>query len=212
LEASASKQYINNNINPLYTDILSSGRTKQQLLNAMRKTLWSTECVTKAKRSAYSKLRYDKKGGGKSLILSDGHTLSDAIEEAYVKLLGNTRKNLEWYPDCWITFLYMGRACDDKQVSPMFNGGLLPKDIATIVGPNEVIARVGSKTARKMYYNQINSGVSSTSGSEQSTKRKRSNTKTLDLQKTEDIDHDEKKSLSKLLTLKREKVMIICSQ
>ncbi len=56
-QTSAIKQYINNNINPLYTDILPSGKTKQQLLNAMRKTLWFTECVTKAKRSAYSKLR-----------------------------------------------------------------------------------------------------------------------------------------------------------
>ncbi len=56
-------------INPLYTDDLASGRTKQQLLNAIRRTLWLTECISKAKKSVYHKMRYDKKSGEKSLII-----------------------------------------------------------------------------------------------------------------------------------------------
>ena len=52
-------------------------------------------------------MRYDKKSGEKSLVLSDKLTLSDAIEAAYLKMRGNIKKNLEWYPDSWITFLML---------------------------------------------------------------------------------------------------------
>ena len=155
-EADICKRYINNNINPLYTDDLPSGRTKQQLFNSIRRTLWLTECVTKARKSAYNKMRYDKKSGEKSLVLSDELTLSDAIEAAYLKMRGNSKKNLEWYPDCWITFLMLGRGCEDKKVSQLFNGGMLAKDSAQVFGPNEIIAKVGSKAARKVYYEQTN--------------------------------------------------------
>ena len=54
-EADICKRYINNNINPLYTDDLPSGRTKQQLFNSIQRTLWLTECVSKARKSAYNK-------------------------------------------------------------------------------------------------------------------------------------------------------------
>ena len=68
-EVDEVKRYINNVLNPLFKDI-PSGRSVQQLLNAIRRNIWCTECVKKARKSAHQKILYTKKTGEKSLTIS----------------------------------------------------------------------------------------------------------------------------------------------
>ena len=64
LEVEECKRYINNVLNPLFNEKnLPSGRSMQQLLNAIRRNIWCTECVKKARKSAYQKIGYTKKSG-----------------------------------------------------------------------------------------------------------------------------------------------------
>ena len=126
---------------------------------------------------------------------------------------GNIKKNLEWFPDCWVTFLMMGRGCEDGKVSQLFTGGIPAKDSAQVLGPNEVITRLGSKSARKAYYTQINSSTPTTAsnGSSMQQRKKKRKIVTPDFSVCSSVSSAEKerKSLSARLALLREKVSII---
>jgi hypothetical protein len=157
-EVEEVKRYINNVLNPLYdADKLPSGRNVQQLLNAIRRNLWCTESVKKARKSAYQKIGYTKKNGQKSILLCDDLTLSDAIEAQYLKFRGNIKKNLEWFPDCWISFLLMGKPIGLDKASDLFMGGFAPMTVAKTVAPISSIAGMVSKETRKMHYRSIHS-------------------------------------------------------
>jgi hypothetical protein len=161
-----AKRFINNDVNPLYgKGILPSGRTKQQLLNAIRRNLWCTECVFKARKSTHYAISHKKNNGNASLVLTESFTLSDSIEANYIKFKGNIKRNLEWYPDAWICFLIMGRAKGVGCASLLFNSGLPAEATSNVISPSQVILNLGRKDARRRVHSQIQA-TSSTSNND----------------------------------------------
>lgn len=151
--AKECKEVINNRLNPAWLDTLPSGCTQTAFLIALRRTLWHDFCLDAARQSVRARTTVKLKGGEPSLRLSEEFTRDDAIEAAYVSKMAGMSD--EWYPDCWVAFICMGRPAGDQKMSPLFNSGLPTKSFSQGLCPHDAVLATGGRDARRNYHRSL---------------------------------------------------------
>jgi hypothetical protein len=149
--AKAAQSMINNRFNPHYSVDLPSGHQNDiAMLRLVRRYQWHDKSLELATNAVRRDLFTKKKDGSTRLVLGDGFTKLDAIERAYVRRM--QLMDYEWYPDCWFTYIAMGRPAGEDAMSALFNSGVASKILSEGLGPQEVAATLGNKTLRKRHY------------------------------------------------------------
>ena len=113
-----SKSFIAANLVLLYQkhiDKLPSGRTKEQLPRALRKSLFIVEINRNAKNAAKQKLSRERQLRPSLITADEAETITTAwFYEVRGRLWQKQDQN--WYPDCWLLFLMLGVAAPDEAV------------------------------------------------------------------------------------------------
>jgi hypothetical protein len=156
--AKAAQTCINNRFNPHYSVDLPSGHQNDiAMLRLVRRYQWHEKSVELATNGVRRDLFTKKKDGTLRLVLGDGFTKQDAIEQAYIRRM--KAMDYDWYPDCWFTYITMGRPAGEDHMSHLFNSGVASKILSEGLGPQEVAAALGNKTHRKRHYTALNKEV-----------------------------------------------------
>jgi hypothetical protein len=124
--AKAAQSIINNRFNPHYSADLPSGYQNDiAMLRLVRRYQWHEKSVELATNAVRRDLFTKKKDGTTRLVLGDGFTKLDAIEKAYLRRMRTM--TYDWYPDCWFTYITMGRPAGEDRMSALFNSVWPPR-------------------------------------------------------------------------------------
>jgi hypothetical protein len=186
--AKAAQSVINNRFNPHYSDNLPSGYQNDiAMLRLVRKYQWHFKNVELAENAVRRDLSTKKKDGSSRLVLGQGFTKQDAVERAYVRRMQTM--DYDWYPDCWFTYVAMGRPAGEDVMSALFNGGVASKILAEGLGPQAVAASIGSKSQRKRLHSALGQDLQP-SVSTSSAERPRVSDESAHAKVTEEINID----------------------
>jgi hypothetical protein len=152
--AKAAQSAINNRFNPHYSVDLPSGHQNDiAMLRLVRRYQWHHKNVELAENAVRRDLATMKKDGTPRLVIGNGFTKQDAVERAYLRRMESM--DYDWYPDCWFTYVAMGRPAGEDAMSALFNGGVASKILSEGLGPQEVAASIGKKNQRKRLYSKL---------------------------------------------------------
>jgi hypothetical protein len=131
-----AKKYIASNLAQYYIAValLPSGKTREQLLRAIRRAMRPFECVSKAEDAKKAKVCRENAKAKKGL--APPPTDADA-KKWYQHALDTAWQKIDpdWFPDCWLLFLMHSVPAldtDQHQVLPSFAG---PKGLPATVNP-----------------------------------------------------------------------------
>jgi hypothetical protein len=165
--AKAAQSMINNRFNPFYSDDLPSGHQNDiAMLRLVRRYQWHHKNLELAENAVRRDLASKKKDGTFRLVIGGGFTKQDAIERAYLRRMETM--DYDWYPDCWFTYVAMGRPAGEDAMSALFNSGVTSKILADGLGPQEAAASIGTNAQRKRFHSKLGRAEPTSSSSSSS--------------------------------------------
>ena len=140
-----------------WVDHLPSGVTDTAHYEELRRSFWHEKCLAAAKQSVNARATVkQKKTGIPSLILTKEYTKEDAREEKYLELMRGMDNT--YYPDCWLSFLWLGKPQGDR-CSNLFNSGVATRNLTQGLTPNEAVLAIGSRSVRKRFHESVGRGA-----------------------------------------------------